>query len=692
MIFRHMIRFVSAAIVVVATSLLDARAQDASAITRRTPYPADFVAAMEELPVQDLGRVKALRSMVDPFLLQWNERRTFTVPKEERFGDLAGTKLSAVEVLLDLLRHPRQADEYPMFVVTDREILDAIGLSSIANTKRGRHSYAELSTGREKLVELVRDHLEREDSECSRLVNLGKYLYGDLRRYEMARDAFAVLRDGLRYESSELLAAAFPSASAKDGKYAVDLSMVIPALARLVPVHMRLDEQARDTSQPMADDLLKERAVLARFLRDVEFGTMRAANFAFLPPVDAGQERWSNLFEFAEAAVAGDVRGDDPRIALVASLERMMRAGDDAAALVAASVEISANAARLSSSRADAAKIGLEVAYLRSDWFYRAMMVFLLGFVLAAITWIAPRSSRWLARAVWVLAILGLGMVVTGITQRCMLLSRPPVSTLYETIVFITGVAVLLALLVEFIGRRKIALPVAVALGSLGLFIAQRYEFHAAEDTLKELQAVLRTNFWLGVHVVTVTIGYASTLLAGFIAHVFLVGKLFAPDGRRPEFFQNLGRMVYGVLCFATFFATFGTITGGIWANDSWGRFWGWDPKENGALLIVLAQLVILHARMGGLVRNWGMCFLAVLANCVVAFSWWHTNAMGIGLHSYGFDAGLYRATMIFYGSQGLVFVIGLVAYLIERSGKTAANARTSLPRGDSGPLPAVEV
>ena len=95
--------------------------------------------------------------------------------------------------------------------------------------------------------------------------------------------------------------------------------------------------------------------------------------------------------------------------------------------------------------------------------------------------------------------------------------------------------------------------------------------------------------------------------------------------------------MIYGVVCFALLLSFVGTVLGGIWADQSWGRFWGWDPKENGAALVVLLNAVILHARWGGLVKQRGVAVLAVAGNIVTAWSWFGTNMLGVGLHSYGF-------------------------------------------------------
>ena len=169
------------------------------------------------------------------------------------------------------------------------------------------------------------------------------------------------------------------------------------------------------------------------------------------------------------------------------------------------------------------------------------------------------------------------------------------------------------------------------------------------------MRAVLDTNFWLATHVVTVTIGYSATYLAGFLALIYVARGVFTKSLDRGTA-DALNRMVYGIVCFATLFSLVGTILGGIWADQSWGRFWGWDPKENGALIIVLWNALILHARWGGLVKARGLMALAVFGNVVTSWSWFGTNMLGVGLHSYGFTDSGFMALSTFIVSQ-LAFI-----------------------------------
>jgi hypothetical protein len=126
--------------------------------------------------------------------------------------------------------------------------------------------------------------------------------------------------------------------------------------------------------------------------------------------------------------------------------------------------------------------------------------------------------------------------------------------------------------------------------------------------------------------------------------------------------------MCYGTICFATFFSFVGTVLGGLWADDSWGRFWGWDPKENGALMIVLWNALILHARWGGLVRERGLAVLAVFGNVVVSWSWFGVNELSVGLHSYGFTEGRARWLAIFMLSQIALMIAGLLPRRVWKS------------------------
>jgi cytochrome c biogenesis factor len=148
--------------------------------------------------------------------------------------------------------------------------------------------------------------------------------------------------------------------------------------------------------------------------------------------------------------------------------------------------------------------------------------------------------------------------------------------------------------------------------------------------------------------------------LAGLIGIIYIFRGLFTTSFDEVTS-KTLGRMMYGVVCFATLFSLVATILGGIWADQSWGRFWGWDPKENGALLIVLWNAIILHARWGGFARERGLALLTVFGNVITSLSWFGVNMLGVGLHSYGFMDRAFGPLIGFIASQLAIIGLGLI-------------------------------
>ena len=231
---------------------------------------------------------------------------------------------------------------------------------------------------------------------------------------------------------------------------------------------------------------------------------------------------------------------------------------------------------------------------------------------------------------------------------------------------------------------------------------------------MEMMRAVLDTNFWLATHVVVITLGYASMFVAGLLAILFIILGLFTPllsqkrgataarsggaaakapssDVGKSEVGTVLAKMVYGIVCFATLFSFTGTVLGGIWADQSWGRFWGWDPKENGALLIVIWCAIMLHARWGKLVKERGLMLMAIFGNVVTAFSWFGVNMLGIGLHSYGFMDAAFRWLMLFNATQICLILLGLLPLRVWRSfqGRVPAAETPIEPTGGKKTSPA---
>lgn len=257
--------------------------------------------------------------------------------------------------------------------------------------------------------------------------------------------------------------------------------------------------------------------------------------------------------------------------------------------------------------------------------------------------------------AFW-LSLIAFALHTIGLIIRIYIQERPPVTNLYSSAVFVGWVAVLMGILIERIYKNGMGNAVGAAVGFVSLIIA--HHLSLGGDTMEMLVAVLDTNFWLATHVPTITIGYAATFLSGFLGMLFVIRGFFTKS-LNLQTAKTMSGMVYGIVCFALFFSFTGTVLGGIWADQSWGRFWGWDPKENGALLIVLWNAIILHSRWGRLVGIRGIMNMAIFGNIVTAWSWFGTNMLGEGLHSYGFTDQGFIALLLFCLSQLLFILFG---------------------------------
>jgi ABC-type transport system involved in cytochrome c biogenesis permease subunit len=301
-------------------------------------------------------------------------------------------------------------------------------------------------------------------------------------------------------------------------------------------------------------------------------------------------------------------------------------------------------------------KARAEVFFNQMEPFYNAMVIYVLAGLLAVFSWFnlsetLRRSAVWL---VWLAFVIH----TTGLIYRMVLEGRPPVTNLYSSAIFIGWGACLLGIILENFYKNGIGAVVSSGIGFITLIIAHHLALEG--DTMEMMRAVLDTNFWLATHVVAVTTGYASTFVAGFLALIYIVRGVFTKTLDEATG-KSLARMIYGIVCFATLFSFVGTVLGGIWADQSWGRFWGWDPKENGALIIVLWNALILHLRWGGIIRERGLINCAVFGNIVTSWSWFGVNMLGIGLHSYGFTDAAFFWLMLFVSSQSFFIALGLM-------------------------------
>ena len=699
------------------------------------PWPKEVREEFRHLLLQNNGRVKPAHTFARFTLLLLNN--SSSVRFETKDGERH--RLAADEWLLDVLFRPQIAKDLPFFNVDDTDAIQELGVSPKEGRsdhhKRDRYSYNQLVVAREKFAQ-----------EGQRLAKKSENYQRSEKdpQYELSRIEGITMRLGQNMSFFEFLSNQFgfaqPSETLADVSFLPESMREMAVNFEVVGLMERMPEMSLQQlgeyiqSEPQNEE---DRTVQEAF-RLYYFVASSSRNLQIVAPKEATHEEW---YSPGDALLAGlgdkalrpwvseqinqltDIcknenamwsAGDNKATEAMASgLRDYVKAQNEVAlarkdarhAALATEIEATDNAfekERLSTRQAalkvEGAKAGQEVSLYAGGPFGKSLVCFVLGFVVLAMSWLVPgsRFARITTGIAVTLLVVGLVYNIYGITMRSIIRSRPPITNLYDTVIFVTGVVVLLALFMEYFSRRGIGLLIAAISGAGGMFLSIRYEAKEATDTMDPLQAVLDTNLWLATHVTTINIGYAAGMLAAFLGAYYLLYRflrplggmirkkvafgsdLFQEDKDTRDYARTISKMAYGIVCFCLFFSLIGTVLGGIWANYSWGRFWGWDPKENGALMICLWSLVILHLRLGGYVKDIGIAVLSIILGIIVTFSWWGVNNLGVGLHSYGFTDGVWPALYVSWAEAGFIMACALPLWLsakLKESRPKAAEA-----------------
>lgn len=285
----------------------------------------------------------------------------------------------------------------------------------------------------------------------------------------------------------------------------------------------------------------------------------------------------------------------------------------------------------------DDSLIELEVHYNEINPFRWAWGVYLLAVIFFMIGWVARRPRFFMG--VWVFTIIGWALHSYGFGLRMYLTERPPVSNMFETVVWVSWGAVFFSMLLEKVYKLGVTLVAGPIVATFCLILTDMAPT-ILDPTLQPLEPVLRSNFWLTVHVLTITISYSAFFVAFFLGDLGLFYVLKGED-RWKDRIKSIVTGIYRAFQIGIVLLAAGIILGGVWADYSWGRFWGWDPKETWALIALLGYLAVLHGRINGMIRDFGMMVSAVITFSLVIMAWYGVNyVLGAGLHSYGFGAG----------------------------------------------------
>ena len=307
---------------------------------------------------------------------------------------------------------------------------------------------------------------------------------------------------------------------------------------------------------------------------------------------------------------------------------------------------------------------------LKTEYFYNALklltlagFLYFLSFILLIADNLTHKKKNYKKATFTFSLIFFLGVLanLADIILRVYILQRPPVGTLYESIIFVAMVCTTAFLFMERKQQNQTGLLLGSITGTLLLVTAHSF---AGVDTMGTLVAVLNTNFWLLTHVICITVGYAVCFLVAMMAHYFLCVQIWQPQ--KIQLLSQLKKAIQTLIILALLFTAIGTILGGIWADQSWGRFWGWDPKENGALLIVLWLIWIIHSHMTKDLNELGYIIAAGFLSVIVVLAWFGVNLLNVGLHSYGFISGVATGIILFCLAE-IIILGGLYALIKKR-------------------------
>jgi ABC-type transport system involved in cytochrome c biogenesis permease subunit len=315
-----------------------------------------------------------------------------------------------------------------------------------------------------------------------------------------------------------------------------------------------------------------------------------------------------------------------------------------------------------------AKELQTEIRYNRVKPFRLSWLLYLVGFLL-----LLPRAVPLRLG----LTAIGAGFLVHayGMALRILVSGRPPVTNMYESVIWVAWGAVLFSLVFEWVYQARFFAICSSAVAVVCLILADNVPI--LDGSIEPLVPVLRDNMWLTIHVLTITLSYAAYFLAMAIAHVNLGLYFFAPE--KKALLSKMSMFLYRCLQLGTLLCAAGTMLGGWWASYSWGRFWGWDAKETSIFVALLFYLAILHGRMVGMLRDFGTAVCAVLGFLGVLWAWYGVNfVLGVGLHSYGFGSGGYWYVGSYVAAELLIVGAAFLRYKMTRP-PTAAPVSSSL-------------
>ncbi|MBI4353755.1 MAG: cytochrome c biogenesis protein CcsA [Candidatus Omnitrophica bacterium] len=309
-------------------------------------------------------------------------------------------------------------------------------------------------------------------------------------------------------------------------------------------------------------------------------------------------------------------------------------------------------------------RLRLEVFYHRFNPFWAARIFYAIAILGLLVALFTVKSQA----AVGGLVAFGFAAAwhLVGILMRVVIGGRPPVSNFYETMLWLPFVGVVLAFVFERIYRANVFALAASILATVTLWLSDTVPLDAS---IAPVVAVLRSNLWLTIHVLTIVASYGALALAVILAHLYGILVL---RRMKPAELEALDLFLYRAIQVGVVLLAGGIMLGAVWANASWGRYWGWDPKETWALITLLWFLASLHGRFAGWLKGVGFALTTIAGFFLLLMTYYGVSFYLVGLHSYaGGHAKPLPPLLIVYGIAEFLFM-ALVALTAARRQRPA--------------------
>jgi cytochrome c-type biogenesis protein CcsB len=327
-----------------------------------------------------------------------------------------------------------------------------------------------------------------------------------------------------------------------------------------------------------------------------------------------------SVFRVVPAAQPGGTWSLPPRLESLGDLNRALDSGVAASSVPAQTLET-------------------EIRYNRARPSRIAWWVLALALILSVVAWNAERRSLDLLAGAALFA--GFAVMSWGIAARWTIAGRIPASNMYESLLFLAWGVGLFALVATLVLRNRIVILNAAAMSALTMALT---DLLPIDPFIHPMPPVLSGTYWLAVHVPIIMVSYSVLALGVVVAHMQIGFELFAP--KRRELALKMGELLYWYIVIGSILLIAGIFTGSMWAAESWGRYWGWDPKEVWSLVAFLAYMAILHARTERLIGSFGVAAWSIVAFQTILMTYLGVNfVLASGLHSYGFgESGVVRS------------------------------------------------